>query len=321
MRALFKLAGFCGETLDKLLNSVKDEKGVFVNIEEEVEKKENFITVLRSKISGQNEKLHHFDISKTQLELQVNALVQKLTDEFNVPIEKALEKHFVQMSKDEMHSKIKEIKLKITSLGPINPIAIGEHKTLEERYNLLTEQIEDLNKAKKALKDVIVEIDNKIESTFLEVFEKVNENFKIIFSCLFEGGEAELIVTDPDNLLETGVEMEVNPCGKRLQKMSLLSGGEKSLAALALLFAIHKTRPSPFYILDEVEAALDDTNLRRFISLLDRLKNETQFLIVTHQKRTMEIADVLYGTTMQADGISKLVSQKLHQEEEVCAIS
>lgn len=321
LKSVAILVDFCEKTLDRLKNFVKDEKGTSANIEELIEKKENITVMLRAEIFEQGEKLHHLGISKAQLELRVNGLVQKLIDEFDVPLEKALSGYSFDVSKDEMSLRVKGIKSKIFSLGPVNPIAIDEYKSLEERFNLLTEQIEDLNKAQKMLKDVIEEINNKIESTFLEVFETVNKNFKIVFSCLFEGGKAELTITDPDNLLETGIEMEVNPCGKRLQKMSLLSGGEKSLTALAFLFAIHKTRPSPFYILDEVEAALDDTNIQRFIALLDKLKDKTQFLIVTHQKRTMEIADLLYGTTMQADGMSKLVSQKLHQEEEVCAIS
>jgi chromosome segregation protein len=148
---------------------------------------------------------------------------------------------------------------------------------------------------------------------FLDTFEKVDENFQEVFGVLFPGGKASLSMTDPDDPAETGIEVAAQPRGKRLQRMSLMSGGEKALVALALLFALYHTRPCPFYILDEVEAALDDVNLRRFIGLVDALRRGTQFVVVTHQRRTMETADLLYGVSMQADGVSKLVSERLER--------
>jgi chromosome segregation protein len=178
---------------------------------------------------------------------------------------------------------------------------------------LLGEQMADLSAAAKALNKVIAVIDRKMKERFLATFEQVDRHFQDIFAQLFPGGSAQLYLTEPDRPEETGVEFSVQPRGKKLRKMSLLSGGEQSLTALALLFALNRTRPCPFYILDEVEAALDDSNLRRFVAFVDTLRAETQFLIVTHQRRTMETADVLYGVSMQADGVSKMVSQKLEQ--------
>jgi chromosome segregation protein len=154
-------------------------------------------------------------------------------------------------------------------------------------------------------------IDRKMRERFLETFEQVDQHFRNVFAVLFPGGHAELKMTDPDDPEETGVEVVAQPLGKKLQKMTLMSGGEKSLTALALLFALYRTRPCPFYILDEVEAALDDSNLRRFVGFVDSMRRVTQFIIVTHQRRTMEMADVLYGVSMQSDGVSKVVSQRL----------
>ncbi|MHB9005191.1 MAG: AAA family ATPase, partial [Coriobacteriia bacterium] len=175
----------------------------------------------------------------------------------------------------------------------------------------LSTQIEDLVASRQALSKVIAAIDRKIRDRFLETFEQVDHHFQDIFAILFPGGRASLALTDPDDPEATGVEVNAQPAGKRLSKMSLLSGGEKSLTALALLFALYRTRSCPFYVLDEVEAALDDSNLRRLVSFIDSMRAHTQFIVVTHQRRTMEMADCLYGVSMQADGVSKLVSQKL----------
>ena len=172
--------------------------------------------------------------------------------------------------------------------------------------------------ARKSLARIVGVIDERMRNDFVETFEQVNANFSEIFSTLFPGGHAHLSLVDPDDLEHTGVDVNAQPVGKRVKKMSLLSGGEKSMTAMALLFAVYRIRQTPFYILDEVEAALDDTNLRRLIAYLNVIRDQTQFIMITHQRRTMESADILYGVSMQADGITKVVSQKIdkaHRKE------
>jgi len=186
-----------------------------------------------------------------------------------------------------------------------------EYESLKARRDFMASQLEDLDVSRKSLQKVVAAIDRKMRDRFLETFEEVDRHYQEIFGLLFPGGQSQLSLTEPDDPETTGVEVIAQPRGKKLSKMSLLSGGEKSLTALALLFAVYRTRPCPFYILDEVEAALDDTNLRRFVAFVDSLRDTTQFITVTHQRRSMEMADVLYGVSMQADGVSKVVSQKL----------
>ncbi len=188
-----------------------------------------------------------------------------------------------------------------------------EYEALRDRRDFMIEQVADLDASRKALSKVVAAIDRKIRDRFLETFEQVDRHFQEVFAVLFPGGTAQLQLTEPEDPETTGVEVIAQPRGKKLAKMTLMSGGEKSLTALALLFAVYRTRPCPFYILDEVEAALDDTNLRRFCAFVDSMRAHTQFVVVSHQRRTMEMADVLYGVSMQADGVSKVVSQKLER--------
>ena len=175
----------------------------------------------------------------------------------------------------------------------------------------------DLKRSKKDLLNIIKEVDEKVQEIFVSAYEDTAREFERIFARLFPGGEGRLILTDPGDLLNSGVDVEARPPGKRIKRLSLLSGGERSLTAVALLVAIFKARPSPFYILDEVEAALDDTNLGRLLTVLDELRAASQLIIITHQKRTMEIADALYGVTMRGDGVSEVISQRLRESESV----
>ena len=202
-------------------------------------------------------------------------------------------------------------------LGKINPLALEEYSSLEERLKFLAEQLEDLKRSKKDLLNIIKEVDEKVQEIFVSAYEDTAREFERIFARLFPGGEGRLILTDPGDLLNSGVDVEARPPGKRIKRLSLLSGGERSLTAVALLVAIFKARPSPFYILDEVEAALDDTNLGRLLTVLDELRAASQLIIITHQKRTMEIADALYGVTMRGDGVSEVISQRLRESESV----
>ncbi len=251
-------------------------------------------------------------VEKAALEVQVTSAVKHIVDDLGVPIERALEVPPIA-DRTTANDRAHRLRKRIANLGPVNPVAVEEFDHLRDRRDFMQHQLDDLTSSRKALQKVISAIDRKVRDRFLETFELVDHHFQDIFALLFPGGQASLILTDPDEPETTGVEVAAQPRGKRLQKMSLLSGGEKSLTALALLFAVYRTRPCPFYILDEVEAALDDTNLRRFITFVDSLRTHTQFIVVTHQRRTMETADVLYGVSMQADGVSKVVSQKIER--------
>ncbi|GHB77133.1 hypothetical protein GCM10010347_54490 [Streptomyces cirratus] len=196
-------------------------------------------------------------------------------------------------------------------LGKVNPLALEEFAALEERHKFLSEQLEDLRKTRADLLQVVKEVDKRVEQVFTEAYQDTAREFEGVFARLFPGGEGRLVLTDPDDMLSTGVDVEARPPGKKVKRLSLLSGGERSLTAVALLVSIFKARPSPFYVMDEVEAALDDTNLQRLIRIMAELQESSQLIVITHQKRTMEIADALYGVSMQGDGVSKVISQRL----------
>ncbi|MBL8931810.1 MAG: chromosome segregation protein SMC [Kineosporiaceae bacterium] len=200
-------------------------------------------------------------------------------------------------------------------LGTVNPLALEEFAALEERHRFLTTQLEDLKASRKDLLDIVKEVDERVEQVFTEAFHDTAREFEGVFARLFPGGEGRLILTDPSDMLATGLDVEARPPGKKVKRLSLLSGGERSLTAVALLVAIFKARPSPFYVLDEVEAALDDTNLGRLITLMEELRGTSQLIVVTHQKRTMEIADALYGVTMRGDGVTTVISQRLREDQ------
>ncbi|MFF4157251.1 chromosome segregation protein SMC [Streptomyces sp. NPDC001678] len=197
-------------------------------------------------------------------------------------------------------------------LGKVNPLALEEFAALEERHQFLSEQLEDLKKTRADLLQVVKDVDRRVEEVFTAAYHDTAREFEGVFSRLFPGGEGRLVLTDPDDMLATGVDVEARPPGKKVKRLSLLSGGERSLTAVALLVAIFKARPSPFYVMDEVEAALDDTNLQRLIGIMRELQESSQLIVITHQKRTMEVADALYGVSMQGDGVSKVISQRLH---------
>ncbi|WP_421120417.1 hypothetical protein ACE2AJ_03565 [Aquihabitans daechungensis] len=208
-------------------------------------------------------------------------------------------------------ARVRELERDLRIMGPINPLALEEFQALQERHEFLQGQLEDVKSARRDLSKVIKAIDAEIVSVFASAFADVSQNFQDLFETLFPGGKGRLKLTDPENLLTTGIEVEARPSGKNVRKLSLLSGGERSLTALAYLFAVFRARPSPFYVMDEVEAALDDVNLHRFLDLVHEFRAEAQLIIVSHQKRTMEAADCLYGVTMQPGGSSRVVSEKV----------
>jgi len=203
----------------------------------------------------------------------------------------------------------------LATLGKVNPLALEEFAALEERYNFLSTQLEDVKSARKDLLEVVADVDERILQVFTEAWLDVEREFTQVFAKLFPGGEGRLILTDPGDMLTTGIEVEARPPGKKVKRLSLLSGGEKSLTAVAMLVAIFRARPSPFYVMDEVEAALDDVNLRRLISLFEQLRERSQLIVITHQKPTMEVADALYGVSMRGDGITTVISQRMRGQE------
>ncbi|MFE0423035.1 chromosome segregation protein SMC [Streptomyces sp. NPDC058953] len=211
----------------------------------------------------------------------------------------------------EQEKRLKAAERSYQQLGKVNPLALEEFAALEERHQFLSEQLEDLKKTRADLLTVIKEVDVRVEQVFTEAFRDTAREFEGVFSRLFPGGEGRLVLTDPENMLTTGIDVEARPPGKKVKRLSLLSGGERSLTAVAMLVSIFKARPSPFYVMDEVEAALDDTNLQRLIRIMQELQESSQLIVITHQKRTMEVADALYGVSMQGDGVSKVISQRL----------
>jgi chromosome segregation protein len=199
-------------------------------------------------------------------------------------------------------------------MGRVNPLALEEFAALEERHKFLTDQLADLKKSRSDLLDIVKEIDARVEQVFADAYRDTAAQFDRVFPRLFPGGEGRLVLTEPDDMLTTGIEVEARPAGKKVKRLSLLSGGERSLTAVALLVSIFKARPSPFYVMDEVEAALDDANLGRLLEIFRELQEDSQLIVVTHQKRTMEIADVLYGVTMRGDGVTTVISQRMRDD-------
>ncbi len=217
--------------------------------------------------------------------------------------------------REEQRKRLRAAERALSMLGKVNPLALEEFTALEERHKFLTEQLEDLKKTRRDLLDIVREVDERVEQVFTEAWNDVRDAFDHVFARLFPGGEGKLVLTDPADMLNTGIEVEARPPGKKVKRLSLLSGGERSLVAVAFLVALFKARPSPFYILDEVEAALDDTNLGRLLEIYEELRETSQLLVITHQKRTMEVGDALYGVTMRGDGVSAVISQRLREAE------
>jgi chromosome segregation protein len=221
----------------------------------------------------------------------------------------------VAYDRDEQQRRAYVAQRQLDQLGKVNPLALEEFAALEERHAFLVTQLEDLRKTRRDLLTVVKEVDDRVQQVFADAYEDTAREFEQIFERLFPGGEGRLVLTEPDDMLATGIEFEARPPGKRVKRLSLLSGGERSLTAIAFLLAIFRARPSPFYVMDEVEAALDDTNVGRLLDIFDELRSSSQLIIVTHQKRTMEVADTLYGVSMRSDGVSAVISQRLRERE------
>jgi chromosome segregation protein len=292
--------------------------------------------VLTQELDQLTSSVHRDEIARAEQRMRVEALQTKAVEELGIDIPTLISEYgpdkdvptfietesgeivateLIPYRRDQQEKRLAATERSLTLLGKINPLALEEYNALEERLKFLAEQLEDLKRTKKDLLDIIKEVDDRVQQIFMEAFEEVAEHFKDIFSRLFPGGDGRLFLTNPDDLLNTGVDVEARPPGKRIKRLSLLSGGEKSLTAVAMLVAIFKARPSPFYVLDEVEAALDDVNLGRLLTIFEELRESSQLIIITHQKRTMEIADALYGVTMRGDGVTEVISQRLRESE------
>ena len=272
---------------------------------------------LKRQHKGLIEVLKDEEVKQNRLDVELVNRLNHLREEYLLSFEAAKEEYPLQIEIEEARKRVKLIKLAIEELGAVNLGAIEEYERVSERYEFLLEQKTDLQEAKDTLFQVIDEMDVEMKRRFQETFEGIRFHFESVFQSLFGGGRADLRLTQPEDLLNTGVEIVAQPPGKKLQNLGLLSGGERALTAIALLFSILKVRPVPFCILDEVEAALDEANVQRFSQYLKRYSAETQFIVITHRKGTMEEADVLYGVTMQESGVSKLVSVRLEETREL----
>ncbi|MFD0959446.1 chromosome segregation protein SMC [Paenibacillus chungangensis] len=273
----------------------------------------------RAQLRTVEESLRQTEILVNRQDVELDNLLRKLSEEYSLSYELAKEKYPLPEDAAATGAEVRELKRKISALGEVNLGAIEEYERVKERYDFLSEQKDDLMEAKATLYQVIKEMDDEMSHRFRTTFEAIRGHFVVVFSKLFGGGRADLVLVEPDRILDTGIDIVAQPPGKKLQNLQLLSGGERALTAIALLFAILQVKPVPFCVLDEVEAALDEANVSRFAQYLREFSELTQFIVVTHRKGTMEEADVLYGVTMEEGGVSKLVSVRLEEEDPVSA--
>ncbi len=285
-------------------------------LKSELEEFEYSVKKDNSLYNQKNNELKALEIEVNRSDVKLDNLLNTLNENYTMTFEKASSMYKLDIEANVARNKVNNLKRQIKELGPVNLNAPDEYDRISERYEFLIKQQTDLSEAENTLLEIINEMDEVMKSEFIKTFKVIQDNFTDTFRELFKGGTAELKLTDSDNLLETGIEIVASPPGKNLKSISLLSGGEKTFTAISLLFAILKSRPMPFCILDEVEAALDEINVDAFGEYLTKLKEKTQFIVITHKKKTMEYADILYGITMQESGVSKLVSVKLEDIED-----
>ncbi|GAB2492852.1 chromosome segregation protein SMC [Alkalibacterium psychrotolerans] len=304
------------EANNKLKDSERSLKAEQAELDQAVSELEETIASLQDRRSNLTEEKNQLEIASSRLDVSIDHLLEYLSEEYAISYEEAKLNQPDELDREATQKRVKLLKRGIEELGPVNLNAIEEYERVNERHEFLAEQQKDLLEAKESLYDTMEQMDSEVKKRFFETFSQVKEQFAIVFPRMFGGGKAELRLTDPDNLLESGVEIAAQPPGKKLQTLSLLSGGERALTALSLLFAIIEVRPIPFCILDEAEAALDETNVARFGRYLHNFADDTQFIVITHRKGTMEEADSLYGVTMREKGVSNLVSVHLQDVEE-----
>ena len=292
---------------------LQEQRGIRTDLHMKEEDDDRELKELQRLHRGVTNTLRDEEVKKARAEVEMENRLTKLSEEYHMTFEAAKEKFPLTIDPAEARKRVKLINIALEELGVVNIGAIDEYERVSERYTFLETQKTDLHDARQTLLDVIAEMDEEMVKRFNESFTQIQSHFKEVFPKLFGGGFAELKLTNSEDLLNTGIDIVAQPPGKKLQHLSLLSGGERALTAIALLFAILKVRPVPFCVLDEVEAALDDVNVNRFVTYLKEFSKESQFIVITHRKGTMEGADVLYGVTMQESGVSKLVSVRLEE--------
>jgi len=295
------------ESVEKV-NTLKEKRQ---SLSDKVDKLEESITNQYKVIEDIKEQISKIDVKKSKIEFEIEQVTNKMWEDYEITPNKASEEYKKPTNVQEVQKRVNVLRNDIKNLGSINIDAIAEYKETKERYDFVCEQRLDLETTSAKLRKVIGEMTQTMKVQFEEQFKIINKNFSEVFIELFGGGRAELILTDETNILESGIEIEVQPPGKKLQNMMLLSGGERAFTAIALLFAILKINPAPFCVLDEIEAALDDANVFRFADYLKKFAQDTQFLVITHRKGTMEAANTVYGITMEENGISKMLSIQL----------
>ncbi|MFD0774737.1 AAA family ATPase, partial [Streptomonospora algeriensis] len=335
-RVAESVAEAASRALERIETSLADADAQRKQAEEERAAREAELKTVRARVREQSvelEKLvntvHGSEVARAERKLRLEQLETKAVEEMGIEVSVLVEEYgprvpvpppadakedeavAVPYVREVQEKRARAAEKQLNRLGKINPLALEEYAALEERHAFLNAQLEDLKKTKRDLLDVVEQVDARVQEVFSGAFADVEREFAQIFGRLFPGGEGRLVLSEPGDMLATGVEVEARPPGKKVKRLSLLSGGERSLTAVAFLAAIFKARPSPFYVMDEVEAALDDTNLQRLLVIFDELREASQLIVITHQKRTMEAADALYGVTMQNDGISQVISQKL----------
>ena len=298
------------DVINKDINVIKLEKD---KLEKDITEIEEISKNNNSNISKLERDLKDIELKNSKLEVKIDTILNSLNEEYSITYSEAKDKYILEEDVNNVRNDVIKLKNDIRDFGNVNIGAIDEYERINTRYEFLTKQKEDLNKAEDTLLEIINDMDNIMKEKFLNTFNEIRQEFKKVFKELFKGGNADIYLTDPDNILETGIELEATPPGKNLKSIQALSGGERTFTAISLLFAILNVRPVPFCIFDEVEAALDDANVDAFGEYLNKYKDKTQFLIITHKKKTMEFIDTLYGITMQESGVSKRVSVKLNE--------
>ena len=288
---------------------------------------------LSTELEQLTDSVHRDEMARTEQRLRVQQLEERAADELGLDVDSLVTEYGPDVAvpqpdaedgtpvdprpyvREEQAKRLRAAERQLALLGKVNPLALEEFSALEERHKFLSEQLEDVKRTRRDLLEIVRDVDERVQQIFVAAWEDTEREFRDVFARLFPGGEGRLVLTDPDDFLNTGIDVEARPPGKKVKRLSLLSGGERSLVAVAFLIALFKARPSPFYILDEVEAALDDANLGRLLEIYDELRSHSQLVVITHQKRTMEIADALYGVSMRGDGVSAVISQRLREAE------
>ncbi|MGO2861498.1 MAG: AAA family ATPase, partial [Brevibacterium sp.] len=317
-----ELAGATVTELGEAIQVLVDQRG---GLREEKNRLGEEVGSTRTELQRLKDAAAEAELAKERFRLKLEEIEHRAQEETGLGLERLIDQYGPHMPvpaftedeeerpyvRAEVEKRHKQAAAALKRIGTVNPLALEEYEALKERHQFLEKQIADIEDSRRDLMKLVEEVDRHVERVFAEAYADTAREFEDIFSRLFPGGEGSLSLTDPDDMLTTGVDVHARPAGKKVKRLSLLSGGERSLVAVAMLVAIFKARPSPFYVMDEVEAALDDLNLSRLLTVFQELQDSSQLIVITHQKRTMEIADALYGVTMHGDGVSKVISQRI----------